>query len=229
MGENVPQLVASERDRLLVLIGPPGAGKGTQARGLVEHYGIPQLATGDMLRAARSAGTELGNRVASVMDAGGLVSDEIVIDLIREKLENGTAAKGAIFDGFPRTVPQAIALDDMLARFGRSIRLAVMVEVSDDEVVRRTVGRRSCGDCQRTFHIEFAPPTLDAVCDGCSGVLVQRPDDAEANVRARLAAYHRDTEPVINYYEDRGLVRRIEGVGGQNQISDRIHEVIDRA
>jgi adenylate kinase len=216
-----------DKDRLLVLMGPPGAGKGTQAKRLTQRYGIPQLATGDMLRAARAAGSELGKQVAAIMDSGKLVSDDIVIALIDEKLRDPSTAKGAIFDGFPRTVAQAQALDAMLAKHGRTIDRAVKLEVADDEVVRRNVGRRTCVKCQRTYHIEFSPPKVANVCDACGGELVQRPDDALDKVSARLAAYHRDTAPVVGYYGDKGKLRRVDGLGEQDAVFERLAKAIE--
>lgn len=214
-----------DRDRLVVLLGPPGAGKGTQAKKLAVRYGIPQLSTGDMLREARAKGTELGNKVAAIMDAGHLVSDDIVIALIEERLADGSTRAGAIFDGFPRTVAQAEALEKMLARYGRKIDRAVLVHVSDDEVVRRNSGRRMCSKCQRTYHVEFAPPAVEGVCDACGGELVQRADDRPEKIRARLEAYHR--EPMVEYYEGKQMLRRVEGVGGLDEVFGRLAQAVD--
>jgi adenylate kinase len=221
--------VKSDRDRLLVLVGPPGAGKGTQAKKLVARYGIPQLATGDMLRAARAAGSELGKKVAAIMDSGGLVSDDIVIALIEEQLALPSTAKGAIFDGFPRTLAQAEALDALLARSGRKIDRCVQIEVADEEVVTRNVGRRTCLKCGRTYHVKNAPSKVEGTCDECGSELVHRPDDHEDKVRARLAAYHRDTTAVVPYYEQKGLVRKVDGLGALDDVFARLAQAIDGA
>ena len=217
--------ISSPSDRLIVLLGPPGAGKGTQAKRLASRYGIPQLATGDMLRDARAKGSELGKQVAAVMDAGKLVSDDIVIALIEERLNDGSTREGAIFDGFPRTVAQARALEDMLDRHGRKLQGAILVDVSDDEVVRRNSGRRTCTKCQRTYHVEFAPPKVVDVCDVCGGELVQRPDDRPEKIQTRLDAYHR--EPVADYFENRGMLKRVDGVGAQDDIFARLTQAVD--
>ena len=208
----------------VILIGPPGAGKGTQAKKLVERYGIPQLSTGDMLRAARKSGTELGNRVAAVMDAGDLVSDEIVVELIEEQL--GDDVTGAILDGFPRTTAQAEALTEMLERKHRRIDHVLSIEVADAEVMRRNSGRRTCPTCGRSYHIEFQPPAAEGVCDADGAELVQRPDDMPDKITQRLQAYHRDTAPVREYYEPRGLIRSIDGIGSVDEVFQRLTAAI---
>jgi adenylate kinase len=218
-------MTSTDRDRLIILLGPPGAGKGTQAKKLAERYGIPQLSTGDMLRASRAAGTELGKRVAGIMDAGGLVSDDIVIALIEEKLRDGTAARGAIFDGFPRTPAQADALDTMLARHDRKLDKAVLVDVPDEEVVRRNSGRRMCKKCQHTYHLEFHPPKTDMVCDVDGSELIQRPDDHPDKIRARLVAYH--AEPMPEYYEKKGMLKRVDGIGPLDEVYKRLVAAVE--
>ena len=216
-----------DRDRLVVLLGPPGAGKGTQAKRLAERYGVPQLATGDMLRDARARGTELGKKVAVIMDEGKLVSDDIVIALIEEKLKDPATSAGAIFDGFPRTVAQAQALDGLLERLGRRVDGAILVDVSNEEVVRRNSGRRTCSTCQRTYHVVFAPPRTPDVCDLDGGTLVQRGDDLAEKIMARLEVYHRQTAPLIDYFQDRGLLKRVDGVGAQDEVFERLTKAVD--
>jgi adenylate kinase len=210
---------------ILILMGPPGAGKGTQANVLVERLGIPQLSTGDMLRAARKSGTELGQRVAAIMDAGELVADEIVIGLIEERL--ATVEGGAILDGFPRTTAQAEALSVMLERHNRKVNVVLAMTVPDEEVVRRNSGRRTCVDCGASFHVEFSPPAKGGVCDKCGGSLAQRSDDAPDKILQRLAAYRRETTPVLDYYRPAGIVRNVDGTGAVGDVTARLLAAIE--
>jgi adenylate kinase len=209
-------------DLLVILLGPPGAGKGTQAKRLAAKLQIPQLSTGDMLREARAAGSALGTKVAAIMDAGKLVSDDIVVALIDERLGQESTRNGAIFDGFPRTVGQAESLDQLLAGRGRKLARVILVDVPDVEVVRRNSGRRMCVKCQHTFHLEFAPPKVAGVCDFDGSELIQRADDRSEKIQARLDAYHRDTAPLIGYYDTKGLLRRVDGVGAQDDVFARL-------
>ena len=177
-------------------------------------------------REARAAGTELGKRVAGVMDSGKLVSDDIVIALIDEKLRQDSTRNGAIFDGFPRTVAQAEALDRLLADRGRKLHRVVLLDVPDAEVIRRNSGRRMCIKCQHTYHIEFAPPKVPGTCDLDGSELIQRPDDQPEKIQIRLDAYRRETEPLIGYYEAKGLLRRVHGVGSQDEVAARLAEAL---
>jgi adenylate kinase len=219
--------VRPDRDRLIILLGPPGAGKGTQAKRLAARYNIPQLSTGDMLREARAKGTELGNQVAAIMDLGKLVSDDIVTALIDERLRAPDTKQGAIFDGFPRTIPQAEALQLLLTKQGRHLDRVILVDVSDDEVMTRNSGRRTCSKCQRTYHVSFSPPAKDGVCDACGGELVQRADDRPEKISARLRVYHDETGPLASWYEKRGLLRRVDGIGTQDEVFERLASAVD--
>jgi len=207
---------------ILILMGPPGAGKGTQAKQLVDKYGIPQLSTGDMLRAARRSGSDLGNKVAAIMDSGKLVSDEIVIALIEEKFDAGDAKEGAILDGFPRTPAQAEALDAMLDAKGRKVDAVLSIHVSDEDVVRRNSGRRTCPVDGASYHLEFKPPKREGLCDHDGAALVHREDDMPDKIRVRLEAYHRDTAPVLAYFEPKGLVKTVDGTGSIAEVFARL-------
>ncbi len=206
----------------LILLGPPGAGKGTQAKRLVEKYGIPQISTGDILRAALKAGTELGREAKKFMDAGQLVPDEVVIGIIRERVKADDCKGGFMLDGFPRTIKQAEALDDVLAKMGSRIDHVVSIEVADAELIKRLTGRRTCPACGAGFHVMFDRPKVEGVCDKCGGRLIQRDDDNEATVTNRLKVYKAQTEPLIAYYKGKGLLRSIDGVGGMEDIFGRI-------
>ena len=200
-------------ERNFVLLGAPGAGKGTQAERIVGEYGVPHVSTGDILRAAVAAGTELGRVAQRHMEAGELVSDEVVIGIVGDRLAEPDAATGFLLDGFPRTLEQARALDDMLADAGRRLTLVIVLDVPEEELVERLSGRRMCRDCGKGYHLTFDPPADEGVCDACGGELYQRTDDNEETVRNRLAVYAHQTRPLIEYYASRGLVSTIAGGG----------------
>ena len=208
----------------LILLGGPGAGKGTQAKKLIDKYGIPQISTGDILRAAVKEGTEMGRKAKEYMDAGKLVPDTVVIGIIKDRLAQPDCKKGFILDGFPRTVPQAEALDKVLAGLGSKIDHVISIAVDEEALVIRLTGRRTCKNaaCGQMFHIKFTPPKKEMVCDKCGGELYQRDDDNETTVRSRLATYNQATKPLIDYYTKEGLVRPITGVGSIEDIFNKI-------
>ena len=207
----------------IILLGPPGAGKGTQAHRLVAERGMVQLSTGDMLRAARTSGTEMGKQVAAVMDAGKLVTDEIVIGLIAEQLDNASGA-GFIFDGFPRTLAQADALGELLESKGQSLHAVVEMQVDDEALVERITGRFTCGECGEGYHDSFKKPAVEGKCDSCGaeGSFKRRPDDNEEALRTRLMAYYKDTSPLIGYYYAKNKLKRIDGLGEIDEVAARI-------
>ena len=210
----------------LIMLGPPGSGKGTQAKRLTERFGIPQISTGDILREAVKEGTPLGKEAKRYMDEGKLVPDEVVVGIVRERLKEPDCEKGFILDGFPRTVAQAEALDRILEEMGRKIDHVIDIEVSEDELLKRLTGRRTCKRCGAMYHIIFNPPKRDGICDQCGGELYQRDDDEEETIKARLKVYREQTAPLIDYYEKRGLLRRIEGSGKIEEIEERILKAI---
>lgn len=204
------------------MIGPPGAGKGTQARLLQEVYGIPQISTGDMLRDAQHAGTELGRTARRFMDAGQLVPDEVVIGIVEERLQASDCRPGFVLDGFPRTLPQAEALQGILERHPPALDAVVSVEVPHDELVRRLSGRLVCRKCGAMYHREFAPPKSPGVCDACAGSLYQRDDDREDRISARLQLLDREIAPVVQFYREAGLLREIVGTGRREDVFGRV-------
>jgi adenylate kinase len=213
----------------IILLGPPGAGKGTQARLLCERLGMIQLSTGDMLRAAVSAGTEIGKKAKAVMDAGQLVSDDIVIGVVSERLDQPDVAgsNGVIFDGFPRTTAQAEALDRLLAEKGMTLDAAVLMEVDDDRLVDRVSGRYTCANCGEGYHDRYKQPEVPGVCDKCGSTeFKRRPDDNAETVRARLEAYHAETAPLIAYYERQGKLARVDGMAEIDEVNREIREAI---
>lgn len=211
----------------IVLLGAPGSGKGTQAKLLVEKYKIPQISTGDLLRAAVAAGTELGRKAKSAMDAGQLVSDDVVLGMIQERLSKPDAKSGFILDGFPRNIPQAQALDAMLARVGQPLQLALLVDVDTEVLMKRITGRRTCGACGAIYNIYYSIPKVPGKCDKCGGMLQHRSDDNEGTVRNRLKVYEEQTAPLVSYFKAQGKLRTAKGVGGVNDIFKTVSDIID--
>ncbi|GAW68949.1 adenylate kinase [Geoanaerobacter pelophilus] len=197
----------------LILLGPPGVGKGTQAKLLIDRFGIPQISTGDILRAAVKELTPMGAKAKGFMDSGALVPDEVVIGIVEERLAQADCQKGFILDGFPRTVPQADALGQVLSGMGKSIDHVVSLSVDKAELLKRLTGRRACANCGAGYHVDFAPSKVAGVCDACSGQLVQREDDKEETILNRLAVYEAQTAPLIAYYQAAGLLRSVDGLG----------------
>jgi adenylate kinase len=210
-----------------IFLGPPGAGKGTQARELAREWGVPQIATGEMLREAVAAGTALGREAKRIMDTGALVPDDVMVGLIAERLRQPDAGRGFILDGFPRTIAQAEALDHLLKGLGQKLDRVLFFEVSEPELVRRLTGRRLCRRCQTAFHVVSAPPRQEGVCDRCGGELYQRDDDSEATVRNRLQVYDRQTSPLLDYYRSRHLLTMIRGEGAIGTIRDDIRRAAE--
>lgn len=213
-----------------ILLGPPGAGKGTQARMLEERFGLVQLSTGDLLRAAVAAGTEAGLAAKSVMAAGGLVSDDIVLEILKDRMAEPDTAKGVILDGFPRTPGQAEALDALLATQGLKITAAISIEVDDAAMVARVAGRYTCAGCGEGYHDEFKQPAQAGCCDKCGGTdFKRRADDNAETVGARLSAYHASTAPLIAYYAGRGVLQSVDGMGAIDQIAAALNAIVSRA
>jgi adenylate kinase len=210
----------------IVLLGAPGAGKGTQAKILIEKYGMPQISTGDLLRAAVAAGTALGKEAKSYMDKGELVPDSVVLGMVGERLKQDDCKKGYILDGFPRNTAQAEALDKMLAALNMSLTAALSVDVPFEDLMKRLTGRRTCKGCGQMYNIYFKAPAKEGVCDKCSGELFQRDDDKEATIKKRLEVYTAQTEPLIGYYKNKGIVKSVSGTGSIDEIFKKVTEIL---
>lgn len=210
----------------LVLLGAPGAGKGTQAKKLIDKYGIPQISTGDILRKAVADGTALGKEAKSYMDSGGLVPDSVVIGLVKERIAQDDCKKGYILDGFPRTTPQAEALDKVLADMNAPLDTALSVDVDTDILMKRLTGRRTCKSCQQMFNIYFGAPKKEGTCDKCGGELFQRADDKEETIKNRLEVYEKSTAPLMDYYSKKNILKSVEGMGSVDDIFNKVCKIL---
>jgi adenylate kinase len=211
----------------IVLLGAPGAGKGTQAKKLIEKYGIPQISTGDLLRAAVAAGTPLGKEAKSYMDKGELVPDSVVLGMVGERLKQDDCKKGYILDGFPRNTAQAEALDKMLAALNMSLTGAVSVDVPFDDLMKRLTGRRTCKSCGQMYNVYFSPSKKEGACDKCSSELFQRDDDKEATIKKRLEVYTAQTEPLMGYYKNKGILKSVSGTGSIDEIFGKVCSILE--
>ena len=212
----------------LVLVGPPGAGKGTQAQFIASHFAVPKISTGDIFRANVSEGTDLGLEAKKYMDAGDLVPDEVTIGMVTDRLLHEDATEGFLLDGFPRTVHQAEVLDELLSAKDAAVDVVLELVVDDDEVVRRLSGRRTCRRCGHVWHLDFDPPATAGQCDRCGGELFQRDDDSEDTIRHRLEVYADQTSPLIGYYGDRGLLRGVDAAGPVEDVTERAINALRR-
>ncbi|WP_340117025.1 adenylate kinase [Pelagibius sp. 7325] len=214
----------------VILLGPPGAGKGTQAKRLEKRHNLIQLSTGDMLRAAVASGSELGKKAKSLMDAGHLVPDDLMISLIADRIDQPDCADGFILDGFPRTTAQAEALDEMLAEKGMKLHSVIEMKVEDEILVDRITGRYTCANCGAGYHDSFQRPKVAGVCDACGGTeFKRRADDTAETVRTRLATYHAQTAPILPYYQGKGILKAVDGMAGIDQVTDQIERVLGAA
>ncbi|AEH61059.1 adenylate kinase [Methanosalsum zhilinae DSM 4017] len=212
----------------LILFGPPGAGKGTQAKKLSIKYDIPHISTGDILRENVKSETELGLEAKKYMDKGELVPDDVLINLIKNRLSEDDTSSGFLLDGYPRTVPQADALDDILDELDKPVDAVINLDVPDEELVRRLSGRRLCNDCGASYHVEFNPPEKENICDLCGGQLYQRDDDKKDVILQRLSVYKKQTYPLIEYYEDKDVLMTIDGTGNVDEVLNRINTLLSK-
>lgn len=210
----------------VVLLGPPGAGKGTQAKLLQEEFGAVQISTGDILRKAVADQTPLGKEAAGYINSGALVPDSVIVNLVAERLKEKDCDKGFLFDGFPRTIPQAQSLDEILKEMRLDLNCVLLVQVPQNVLIERLAGRRTCRKCGAMFHVAFSPPRREGLCDRCGGELYQRDDDKEQTIANRLQVYEKQTAPLVDYYRQRGLLRAIDGVGEIDQIRARVIEAL---
>ena len=211
----------------IVMLGAPGAGKGTQAKKISEKYAIPHISTGDIFRANIKENTELGQKAKTYMDKGLLVPDELVVDLVVDRLSQDDAKKGYVLDGFPRTIPQAKALDEALEKIVEKLDYAINVDVPDENIVRRMSGRRACVSCGGTYHIKYNPTKTEGVCDACGGDLVLRDDDKPETVKKRLDVYHEQTQPLIDYYKESGVLKDVDGTVDLEDVFAAIVSILD--
>lgn len=210
----------------IIMLGAPGAGKGTQAKKIAEKYGIPHISTGDIFRANIKAGTELGKKAKTYMDQGALVPDELVVDLVVDRVGQEDAKNGYVLDGFPRTIPQAEALDKALNAIGEKMDYAINVEVPDENIINRMSGRRACVDCGGTYHIKYNPTKVENICDACGGKLILRDDDKPETVQNRLEVYHKQTQPLIEYYSKQGIMKEVDGTVDMEDVFKAIVEIL---
>ena len=210
----------------IIMLGAPGAGKGTQAKKIAEKYGIPHISTGDIFRANIKNGTELGKKAKTYMDQGALVPDELVVDLVVDRVGQEDAKNGYVLDGFPRTIPQAEALDKALAAINDKVDYAINVEVPDENIINRMSGRRACVDCGGTYHIKYNPTKVEGVCDACGGKLILRDDDKPETVKNRLNVYHEQTQPLIDYYSKQGIMKEVDGTLDMEEVFNAIVAIL---
>jgi adenylate kinases len=211
----------------IIMLGAPGAGKGTQAKRIAAKYGIPHISTGDIFRANIKNGTELGKKAKEYMDQGLLVPDELVVDLVIDRFKQPDCEKGYVLDGFPRTIPQAKALDEALAKNQDAVQYAIDVDVPDEEIITRMAGRRACVNCGGTYHVVTIPPKTEGICDVCGNALVLRDDDQPETVKKRLNVYHDQTQPLIDYYKSKGILKSVDGTKIMDVIFDQIVAILE--